>query len=76
MKPYFEEDGVTIYHADCRDALPLLEPGTVDLVFADPFYVPPSMFDWQLFYKFYWEFNENWLISLKRLVKLDGHCFT
>lgn len=25
MKPYFEEDGITIYHADCRDVLPSLQ---------------------------------------------------
>lgn len=36
MKPYYDEDGVTIYHADCRDVLPLLAP--VDLVLTDPPY--------------------------------------
>jgi site-specific DNA-methyltransferase (adenine-specific) len=29
-------DGCTIYHADCREVLPLLEPGSVDLVLTDP----------------------------------------
>ncbi len=32
------EDGITLYHADCRDVLPLLEAGSVDLVLADPMY--------------------------------------
>ena len=36
--PYYEQDGITIYHADCRDILPLLEPGSVDLVLTDPPY--------------------------------------
>lgn len=36
MKPYFEEDGITIYHGDCREILPQL-PKT-DLVCADPPY--------------------------------------
>jgi DNA modification methylase len=36
MKPYFEDDAVTIYHADCRDILPSLGP--VDLVLTDPPY--------------------------------------
>jgi site-specific DNA-methyltransferase (adenine-specific) len=36
MKPYFEEDGITIYPGDCREALPSLEP--VDLVLTDPPY--------------------------------------
>lgn len=30
IEPYYNEDGITIYHADCRDVLPQLEP--VDLV--------------------------------------------
>lgn len=36
MKPYFEEDGITIYNADCREVLPQLGP--VDLVLTDPPY--------------------------------------
>jgi site-specific DNA-methyltransferase (adenine-specific) len=36
VKPYFEEDGITIYHGDCRDVLPTLE--RVDLVLTDPPY--------------------------------------
>ena len=36
MKPYYSEDGCTIYHGDCRDILPSLEP--VDLVLTDPPY--------------------------------------
>lgn len=36
MKPYFEEDGITIYCGDCREILPSLSP--VDLVLTDPPY--------------------------------------
>lgn len=36
VAPYYEEDGITIYNADCRDVLPQLEP--VDLVLTDPPY--------------------------------------
>lgn len=36
MLPYYEQDGIAIYHADCRDVLPTLEP--VDLVLTDPPY--------------------------------------
>ena len=36
MKPYYEESGITIYHGDCREILPTLEP--VDLVLTDPPY--------------------------------------
>jgi len=44
--PYFADDDVTLYHGDCRDILPLLEP--VDLVLTDPPY--PKEFDhvWDL----------------------------
>ena len=34
MTPYYEENGVVIYNADCREILPILEP--VDLVLTDP----------------------------------------
>jgi len=36
MKPYYQDEAVTIYHGDCRDILPHLEP--VDLVLTDPPY--------------------------------------
>lgn len=36
IAPYYNEDGITIYNADCRDVLPQLEP--VDLVLTDPPY--------------------------------------
>jgi len=36
LTPYYEQDGVTIYHGDCRDLLPLPEP--VDHVITDPPY--------------------------------------
>jgi len=36
MKPYYQDESVTIYNADCRDVLPTLD--TVDLVLTDPPY--------------------------------------
>ena len=33
MKPYYDSDGITIYHGDCRDVLPSLPK--VDLVLTD-----------------------------------------
>lgn len=35
-KPYFQDESCTIYHGDCRELLPLIEP--VDLVLTDPPY--------------------------------------
>ena len=39
MTPYFDDGQIQIWHADCRDVLPKIEPGTVDLVLTDPPYV-------------------------------------
>jgi site-specific DNA-methyltransferase (adenine-specific) len=36
VRPYYSEKGITIYHGDCREILPQLEP--VDLVLTDPPY--------------------------------------
>lgn len=36
MKPYFERDGIVIYHGDCREILPLLSG--FDVVITDPPY--------------------------------------
>lgn len=36
--PYYDRDGITIYNADCREILPLLEPNSIDLVLTDPPY--------------------------------------
>ena len=39
MRPYYEApDGITIYHGDCRDVLPTLAPGSIDLLLTDPPY--------------------------------------
>jgi DNA modification methylase len=38
MKPYYERDGITIYHGDCREVLPTIETASVDLVLTDPPY--------------------------------------
>lgn len=35
-EPYYQDDHITIYHGDCREILPELEP--VDLVLTDPPY--------------------------------------
>lgn len=38
MKPYYEQDGIVIYHGDCREVMPLLDGASVDLVLTDPPY--------------------------------------
>ena len=41
MKPYYDHAGITIYHGDCREVLPTLDP--VDLVLTDPPYSSGGM---------------------------------
>ena len=36
MKPYYQHDGITIYHGDCRDVLPKMQG--IDLLLSDPPY--------------------------------------
>ena len=36
MSPYYNHEGITIYHGDCREVLPQLE--VVDLIVTDPQY--------------------------------------
>lgn len=38
MTPYYERDGITIFHADCRELLATMEAGSVDAVVTDPPY--------------------------------------
>jgi site-specific DNA-methyltransferase (adenine-specific) len=38
MRPYYEQGGITIYHARCDDVLPILDRATVDLVITSPPY--------------------------------------
>ena len=38
MTPYFEQDGVTLYHGDCREILPGLPDESVSAVVTDPPY--------------------------------------
>lgn len=39
MKPYYDDgNGIQIYHGDCREVLPTLEVGSIDLVLTDPPY--------------------------------------
>jgi site-specific DNA-methyltransferase (adenine-specific) len=36
--PYYDEDGITIYHGDCRDLAPSLPTASVDMLLTDPPY--------------------------------------
>ena len=53
-KIYYQEDGIAIYCADCRDILPLFEDKSFDLVLTDPPY------GIGLDYGIYQDTPENW----------------
>jgi site-specific DNA-methyltransferase (adenine-specific) len=36
MTPYYEQDGIVIYHGDCREVLPTLPAGGAHVVVSDP----------------------------------------
>lgn len=38
MQPYYDRDGITIFHARCEDVLPSIDPASVGLVLTDPPY--------------------------------------
>lgn len=37
-KPYYQDESATIYHADCRDVLPFIADGSIDMMWTDPPY--------------------------------------
>lgn len=53
MKPYFQDEWTTIYHGDCREVLPTLEPA--DLVMTDP----PYGMDYQSAWRIDWQRKEK-----------------
>lgn len=69
MQPYYDADGITIFCGDCRDILPTLAPGSVDLVLADPTYGETSL-EWDVPVK-------GWLDLARPLLKTSGSlwCF-
>ena len=38
-EPYFEKDGITLFHGDCREILPQLPAESFGLVLTDPPYL-------------------------------------
>jgi site-specific DNA-methyltransferase (adenine-specific) len=62
-EPYYRDDAVTLYHGDCRDILPGLAAGSVDLVLTDPPY--PREYLWTYGYT---------AEQAARLLKPGGFC--
>lgn len=44
MTPYYDRDGITIYHGDCREILPSLSGEGIDAIVTDPPYSSGGMY--------------------------------
>lgn len=74
-KPFYEEPGITIYHADCREILPLLPAGSVDLVLTDPpFGISWGRATWTDSIEVYPELM-RWFVSECNRLVANGWCF-
>ncbi len=53
MKPYYEDEGITIYNGDCRDILPSIK--SCDLILTDPpFFMPATHYQSRLTWQRSW----------------------
>ncbi len=64
MKPYYDDGQLTIYHGDCREVLPLLQP--VDAIVTDPPYGETSLV---------WDRWPNGWLAACRAVAKQMWCF-
>lgn len=73
MQPYFEEDGITIYHGDCRDVLSTLKHNSVDLVLTDPpFFMPATHYQSRVQWQRSW--SDTSILASFWATVLDGVC--
>jgi site-specific DNA-methyltransferase (adenine-specific) len=81
LVPYFERDGVTLYHGDCREILPKLQSESFDLVLTDPPYLVSYSGRWgSEFEPIAGDSDPTWVVpvyqNLFRLLKSDSLCLT
>jgi site-specific DNA-methyltransferase (adenine-specific) len=82
-RPYWQGDGITLYHGDCREVLPTLTPGSVDLVMTDPpFSVPVKYEDAKGVHPRSWgdllvmePFFQDVFAKIRRVVKDSGQTY-
>lgn len=68
MKPYYEQSGVTLYHADCREVMPMLNLSEC-FCFTDPPYnvgKPYGTWNDSMPKDAYLEFCKAWISEVKR----------
>jgi site-specific DNA-methyltransferase (adenine-specific) len=69
VRPYYDHQGITIFHGDCREILPTLHAVLIDAIVADPPYGDTSL-DWDVR-------DLTWLDLSERLLARSGSawCF-
>ena len=74
MKPYYSQDGITIFHGDCREVLPHV--GLVDFVFTSPPYncgMDYGTHDDLMPLHEYWSFFEQSIHCASTALRLGGY---
>ena len=67
-EPYYSDELVRLFNADCRDVLPTLEPGSVDVLLTDPPYFQVKDEEWDRQWRKAEEFL-SWLGEILDLCK-------
>jgi DNA modification methylase len=82
MKPYYQHAGMTIYHGDCREILPLLSSATA-VVTDPPFFMPATHYQSRINWQRTWGdtsvlrgFWAAMMDAIVPLVKPSGHVLT
>ena len=79
--PYYEKDGIALYHGDCREILPQFPPDIFDLVLTDPPYLVSYSGRWgSAWNPIEGDSDPSWVIpvysELFRTLKQDSLCLT
>ena len=88
IKPYFEKDSFTLYHANCLEVLDAMKEKSIDMIFADPPYflssgtftcqngkmVSVKKGDWDMSngFKKNFDFHLSWIQACRRVLKTNG----
>ncbi|MBI1831470.1 MAG: DNA methylase [Planctomycetes bacterium] len=78
-KPFFDHDGVTIFHGDCQSVLPAMPAESVDFVLTDPPYLVRYKGRWELGQEhIVGDDDPSWLLpsfaEIYRVLRPDSFC--